>query len=296
MNIQWMKYRFIYFGLSLTVIAIGVYSLISWGLPLSIDFKGGTIAEYKVDAPVPQETLTQKLGEKGIEVSSIQQTGDQSVIIRLPALSEEKRNDIRVTIQELTQKDPEEIMFETVGPTIGSELVTKTIVAMLISAGLILAWVAYQFKSVSFGSCAIIAMLHDTFILIGLFALFGKTSGAQVDFLFVTALLTTLSFSVHDTIVVYDRIREIRRKHGGSLKDVANQAVKETMRRSINNSLTVVFMLLSLVTLGGNTIHWFAVALLIGTISGTYSSPFVAVPLLVTWEEVRKYIKRHARK
>jgi preprotein translocase subunit SecF len=123
---------------------------------------------------------------------------------------------------------------------------------------------------------------------LGLFALFGHVFNAQIDFLFITALLTILSFSVHDTIVVYDRIREIRKKHGGSVAEVANRAISETMRRSVFNSLAVAIMLAALVVLGGPSTRWFAVALLVGTISGTYSSPFVAVPLLVLLSKKRK--------
>jgi preprotein translocase subunit SecF len=134
-------------------------------------------------------------------------------------------------------------------------------------------------------------MLHDTLVLLGTFSLLGHFAGAQVDFLFVTAVLTTLSFSVHDTIVVFDRIREIKHKKGVDIKTAANLAINQTMRRSIYNSLTIFFVLVSLVVFGGSSIHWFAVALLIGTITGAYSSPFVAVPILVTWEEFGKKLK-----
>jgi preprotein translocase subunit SecF len=161
-----------------------------------------------------------------------------------------------------------------------------------VAAGAILLWVALQFKSLKFGASAIIAMFHDSFILIGTFSLLGHFMQVEVDFLFITALLTTLSFSVHDTIVVYDRIRESQKVHAGDLKDLANRAISETMVRSLNNSFTIIFMLVALVLLGGTTIKWFAVALFIGTILGTYSSPFVAVPLLVTWDEIIKKIRR----
>jgi preprotein translocase subunit SecF len=134
-------------------------------------------------------------------------------------------------------------------------------------------------------------MFHDSLVLIGLFSLFGHFWQAEIDFLFVTALLTILSFSVHDTIVVYDRIRESQRKFGGNLYDLANKAITETMVRSLNNSFTIIFMLVALVLLGGSTLKWFAVALLIGTVSGTYSSPFVAVPLLVTWDEIIQKVR-----
>ena len=141
-----------------------------------------------------------------------------------------------------------------------------------------------------------LAMLHDSLILIGLYSLFGHLWGAEVDFLFVTAVLTILSFSVHDTIVVYDRIREIQKKSDQDIKHLANVALTETMVRSFNNSMTIIFMLLALVLLGGSTIKWFAVALLLGTISGTYSSPFVAVPILVTWDELESKLRKRSKK
>lgn len=115
--------------------------------------------------------------------------------------------------------------------------------------------------------------------------------GAELDFLFVTAALTILSFSVHDTIVVFDRIRELRRKNSGDIKEIANVALSETMVRSLNNSFTIIFMLIALILMGGSSTKWFAVALMVGTISGTYSSPFVAVPLLVSWDELQTKIR-----
>jgi len=145
---------------------------------------------------------------------------------------------------------------------------------------------AYQFKSIKYGTSAVIAMLHDSLVLLGTFSLLGHFMGAEIDFLFVTAMLTILSFSVHDTIVVYDRTRETQKKYGGDMETIANKALTETMVRSLNNSMTIVFMLIALILLGGETIKWFAVALLVGTISGTYSSPFVAVPILVTWDKL----------
>ena len=132
-------------------------------------------------------------------------------------------------------------------------------------------------------------MLHDSLVLLGIFSLLGHFFGIEVDLLFVTATLTVLSFSVHDTIVVYDRIRELQKRHSNeSVYELANQAVSETMIRSLNNSLTIIFMLLALFLLGGVSTRFFALALLIGTVSGSYSSPFTAVPLLVIWDDLRK--------
>jgi preprotein translocase subunit SecF len=128
---------------------------------------------------------------------------------------------------------------------------------------------------------------------LGTYSLFGHFFGAEVDFLFVTAVLTILSFSVHDTIVVYDRIRELQKKEGGDIYNLANLATTETMVRSLNNSFTIIFMLFALILLGGSTIRWFAAALLVGTISGTYSSPFTAVPLLLVFEEIKERFKKN---
>jgi len=283
--INWMAYRKIYFFVSGIFIALGIFGLLKWGLFLGV----GTIAEYKFQDSISTEEVTQKLEGEGIETSSIQITGEKQYMFRMSPLNPNEKDKFK-NILETADKSPEELRFETVGPTIGPELVKKTLYAAAIASIAILLWVAYQFKSIMFGASAILAMFHDTFMLIGAFALLGHFFGAEVDFLFVTALLTTLSFSVHDTIVVYDRIRESQGKFGGNLYDLANKATTETMVRSLNNSFTILFMLVSLMLLGGSTIKWFAVALLIGTVSGTYSSPFVAVPLLVTWGNISKKV------
>lgn len=250
---NWLKYRFLYFLISAIVLGVGVFSMLRWGFNIGIDFTGGVVAEYKMPngeiKKVTDETLREEYKSQGAE----------------------------------------EIRFEKVGPSIGPELIKKTVYALVISAILILLWVTYQFKSIKFGVAATLATLHDTLVLLGMFSLLGHFFGAEIDFLFVTAMLTILSFSVHDTIVVFDRIRENTRKNKEDLHVIANKALTETMVRSINNSVTIIFMLLALILMGGETIRWFAVALLIGTISGTYSSPFVAVPLLVTWDKLRKH-------
>jgi len=287
-KVNWLKYRKWYFGLSGLSIAISVFGLIRWGLPLGVDFRGGTVIEYSFPSDVSTEELDDLLQQSGVETSSVQSVGE-NYLVRLGQVDRGVREKVLLDLKARYGEDTEEISFENVGPMIGSELIRKTMYAVLISAGGILLWVAFSFKNVKYGVSAVAAMFHDSFILLGSFTILGHFLGAEVDFLFVTALLTTLSFSVHDTIVVYDRIREISRKHGGEFSDVANNALNETMRRSINNSVTIALMLLSLATLGGSSVHWFSIALLIGTILGTYSSPFVAVPLLVTWlEKARK--------
>lgn len=290
--INWMKYRFVFFTLSGLMIASGIYGLFAWGLKLGVDFTGGSILEYKFNSSISTEDATQKIEEQGIQVTSVQSTGVNTYLFRLPPLGTDQKQKIQETLNSLNGGEgSEELRFETVGPSIGPELVKKTFYAIAIAASAILLWVAYQFKSIKYGFSAIMAMFHDTFILIGSFAILGHFLGAESDYLFVTAVLTTLSFSVHDTIVVYDRIRETHNREGGDVGQLANRAVTETMVRSLNNSFTIMFMLLALALLGGTTVKWFAVALLIGTILGTYSSPFVAVPLLVTWDQVEQAIK-----
>lgn len=287
---NWMKYRKIYFFVSTLVIGLGAYFYLSSGLSLGIDFTGGSVFQYKFEKELGDGELENTLEENGLEVNLIQKTQDGVIIIKASPLSEEDKDKFKTTITQF-REDARELSFEAVGPTIGPELVKKTLYALLISAAVILIWIAYQFKNIKFGISAVLAMLHDSLVLLGSFAIFGKLFRAEVDFLFVTAMLTTLAFSVHDTIVVFDRIRELQRSTGGTLYNLANSAISETMVRSLNNSFTIIFMLVALVLLGGESIRWFSVALLVGTISGTYSSPFVAVPLLVTWDEFEKIRK-----
>lgn len=291
---DWIKYRKIYLLISGTLILLGIISLMNWGLNTGIDFRGGTIAEYGIGEEISTEDVVRKLEAEGIQVFSVQGTGEGKYFFRLPALNIQDQEKLKNLFKEITQEDDvEELRFETVGPSVGPELVKKTIYATIIASLAILFWVAFQFKSIKFGVSAILAMFHDSFCLIGIFSILGHYYGAEVDFLFVTALLTTLSFSVHDTIVVYDRIRETQSKTGGSVYDISNRAITETMVRSLNNSFTIIFMLIALMLLGGTTVKWFAAALFIGTILGTYSSPFVAVPLIVYWEEIREKLKLH---
>ena len=291
---NWMRLRLLYFVISVLVIGAGVFGFFKWGLKIGIDFTGGTILEYKFENEVKEEELRKFIGILNLELSSLEMSGENSYTMRIANLESERKAIVQPFLERNLDNKLEELRYENVGPSIGPDLIKKTFYAMGISAVLILLWVAIQFRSFKFGVSAVLAMFHDSLVLIGSFALLGHFFGAEVDFLFVTAALTILSFSVHDTIVVYDRIRESQKKVGGSLYDLANRAVTETMVRSLNNSFTIIFMLVALILLGGETIKWFAVALLIGTVSGTYSSPFVAVPILVTWDGLVKRIKKQA--
>jgi preprotein translocase subunit SecF len=285
---NWLKYTKVYFLVSAIFIVAGVFAILSWGLPLGLDFTGGAVIDYRVEDNARIDEIKQKFEEHEIEVEQIQ-ISEERVSVRTKSLDSEKQQETATISEELSV---ERVQLQNVGPTIGPELVKKTLYAILIAAGAILMWVAVQFKKWAFGTSAILAMIHDSLILIGSFSILGHFFDAEIDFLFVTAVLTTLSFSVHDTIVVFDRIREITKKHGGELEAVANRAVTETMRRSIINSLTIIIMLLALTIFGGATIRWFTVALLIGAIAGTYSSPFIAIPLYVYLTKLQKRIKK----
>ena len=289
---NWMRLRLLYFVISVLVIGAGVFGFFKWGLKIGIDFTGGTILEYRFENEVKEEDLRKFIGILNLELSSLERSGENAYTLRIANLESERKAIVQPFLERNLDNKLEELRYENVGPSIGPDLIKKTFYAMGISAVLILLWVAIQFRSFKFGVSAVLAMFHDSLVLIGSFALLGHFFGAEIDFLFVTAALTILSFSVHDTIVVYDRIRESQKKIGGNLYDLANKATTETMVRSLNNSFTIIFMLVALILLGGETIKWFAIALLIGTISGTYSSPFVAVPILVTWDEIEKKLAR----
>jgi len=288
--IDWMKYRWLYLLISGTVILSGIFSFIKWGLAIGVEFKGGTLIEYRLSKGLGADRIENVVKQNGIEVVSIQKTAEGSYLLKLGQVGSTQRANVKAGIEKLGVT-VDELRFETIGPTIGPELVKKTAYGMLLASLGILFWVAVQFKSFKFGLSAVLAMLHDSLVVIGTYSLFGHFFGAEVDLLFVTALLTILSFSVHDTIIVYDRIRESKKNFGQDLYDLANKATSQTMTRSLNNTFVVVFMMVALLLLGGSTIKWFVATLLVGTISGAYSSPFVAVSILVTWDELQRKLK-----
>ncbi len=287
--IRWMKFKYVYFLISALVIIPGVFSLIRFGLKPSIDFTGGTLVEYRFEEQVEKEKIIEILEKNEYHLNSIQSSGDNTYLLRLPPIENGQDFKMKEVLGDKLGQAPVELRFETVGPTLGRELLIKTIVAIILAAGFIVGYVTWRFKNAKFGVCAILAMFHDTLVLIGIFSLLGYFLNVEIDTLFVTAVLTVLSFSVHDTIVVYDRIRELQKNYPKTdFENLANEAVTETMSRSLNNSLTIIFMLIALFLLGGATIKWFVLALLIGTISGTYSSTFNAVPLLVIWQKLKE--------
>ena len=289
---NFMKYKKFYFIFSLVIILPGMFYLVTSGLKLGIDFTGGALLEYQFEKGVKADELRKIISEHGVEVGQIITSGDNTYIIRTKPLEQEKINFIKKTLSE-KYGNVEERRAEFVGPVIGTELKKKALLAIAVASLSIVLYIAFSFRKVPkptsswrFGIAAVVALLHDVFLVIGIFAILGKFLGVEIDTLFVTALLTVIGFSVHDTIVVFDRIRENLLKHiNKNFTEVANISVVQTLGRSLNTSLTVVFVLMALLLFGGETIRWFVAALLVGIISGTYSSIFNATAILVWWEE-----------
>lgn len=286
--------RKIWYSISLVLIVPGVISLALFGLKLGIDFKGGSLIELQrsIDSAKARQ-IAEGLGLRDISVTT---SGEGHSFIRF-------RDDAKPDVQEahhqtfktrLVGQGFNEVRFDTVGPSVSRDITRNAIISIILASLAIVLYIAFAFRNtpppvspLSFGLAAIIALLHDALFVIGTFSLLGWLFGAEVDALFVTAVLTVIGFSVHDTIVVFDRIRENLRRQKGSFESVVNSSILETLARSINTSLTVVLTLLALYLFGGESIRLFVLALLVGVASGTYSSIFNASPLLVTWHNYK---------
>jgi len=286
--INFLKYNWIYFGISGIVIVIGLISILTGGLRYSIEFTGGTTLSYQLNRPLSNGAIAQVMKDNGLDVVELKVQG-MVMNAQVKAIDEKMEAKFKKDIESKLSTKIEVLKSETIGPTLGRETLMKTLIAAGIAIVGILLYMSYTFKGFNFALAAILALVHDFLVLIGVYSLLCRFFGAQVDTLFVTAVLTTMSFSVHDTIIVFDKIREYVRATGRSnIVHYANRALTETLVRSLNNSMTVIFMLLALSLLGGDTIRFFVMALLVGTVSGTYSSPFVATPLLVWLEKMKK--------
>jgi preprotein translocase subunit SecF len=288
-----VKYYKFWFGVSIVLFVAAIIAISVYGLKFGIDFKGGTITQLDFTQGLPNnDEIKSVLEEDNIHDAVVQPLEGNKAIIRTGPQEKEQHD---AMVAKLTEKFGAitEDQFSSIGPTIGRELRGKAIYQLiLVSLGIIL-YIAYAFRKVAkpvsswrFGWAAIVALVHDLFIVIGVFALLGEYLNVEIDGLFVTALLTVLGFSVHDTIVVFDRIREnLRVRAGQSLPDIINTSINQTLIRSINTSLTVIFVLTAMLLFGGETIKYFVLALLIGIIAGTYSSIFIASPLLLIWHK-----------
>lgn len=290
-------YKF-WFGLSAALFIASIISLSVFGLRFGVDFKGGTTTQLSFKS-APDLNKVKEAVSKNVDAAQIQTAGTSDVIIKTTPLEKEQHDKMEADVK-AAAGDFTEVSYTAIGPTIGKELRTKAVWQLiLVSLGIVL-YIAYAFRKVTkpitpwkFGWAAIIALLHDLFIVVGLFSILGHFFKVEVDSLFVTALLTVLGFSVHDTIVVFDRIRENLKTEAGHPVDyIVNHSINQTIVRSLNTSLTVLFVLLSLVLFGGETIRYFVLALFVGVLAGTYSSIFIASPLLVLWDRWANKRKR----
>lgn len=286
-----LKYYKFWFAVSGIILVFGILSLSLYGLKLGIDFKGGTLSQIQFDKPYDLNKVRDVLSKEGIGNFELQTADNNQVIVKSQALTSDQHNKILSDLQNQAGS-LKETQYTTIGPIIGSELKRDAIYQLLlVSLGIIL-YIGYAFRKVAkpvtswrFGGSAIIALLHDLLFVLGVFSLLGHFKGVEVDSLFVTAMLTVLGFSVHDTIVVFDRIRENLKVHAGqSIEFVVNHSIAQTLVRSLNTSLTVLFVLLALLLFGGATIKYFVLALFLGILVGTYSSIFIASPVLVLWQ------------
>ncbi len=286
--------RKIWYAVSLTLVGASLVALGLWGLRLGIDFTGGSLIQVEFTAARPEvRAIEEKLGAAGIGDVTVQPVGDNGALLRLQATDEATHQKVLAT---LGADQVKEQSFETVGPSVGSELRARSLRAIVFVLLAIVAYVAFAFRGVSkpvaswkYGIVAVVALFHDVIIPSGVFAVLGHFFGIEIDVLFVTAILTVLGFSVHDTIVVFDRIREnLRRRSGQPFEKVVNDSVRETMVRSINTSMTALLVLLAVYFFGGVSTKHFMLVLLIGIAVGTYSSIFIASPLLVTWQGFRR--------
>lgn len=295
---EFIKHSKLYFLISLVIVIPGLFSLFRYGLKPSIDFTGGSLIELQTRIPVSEDQIRQSITGSEFELSSIAASSETSYLLRLKPLTQDQHDALLVALNTdlegaISQR------FETIGPTIGAELTRKAIVAVIISSFAIVSYIAWSFRTVpkpysswKFGVTAIAALIHDILVVLGTFSILGHFLGVEIDALFITALLTVIGFSVHDTIVVFDRIREnLIKQPSLSFTKIADFSLSETLGRSLNTSSTVILTLTALLLFGGSSIRWFIVALLVGIVSGTYSSIFNATPLLVLWETRRKSTK-----
>jgi len=289
--ISFTKYRKFYFIFSSILVLASIVSFIVFGFNLGIDFTGGSILEiaYEGNRPSNQEILDE-LNEIELGNVSIQPTDNNGVILKFKDISEETHQQILENLRKQDTINIEEKCFESIGPTIGKELKEKTsIVATLVLLSIVL-YIALAFRKVQrplmswqYGIVSILALFHDILIPLGVFSVLGKIYNVEISIPVVTAFLAVLGYSVNNTVVVFDRIRENLLRGGGAFEDVIDKSLNQTLARQINTSVTTLFVVLAIFIFGGETLKYFALALSLGIIAGTYSSFFLAGSILLSW-------------
>ena len=300
--------RNLWFAISGLLLLPCMLSLLIWGLNFGIDFTGGSAWEIQYNKDVNTEDIISVLAANGRPDATVQQVGagdEHRYLIRTKELQEgsSEKATLTTALGTLGALNAKGESLETVGASVGRSIRNRSVLAVAAASIGILSYIAYAFRNTRnpmlYGVCAIVAMLHDAIFVLGVFSLLGHFFDTEVDALFITALLTVIGFSVHDTIVVFDRIREnLHDFAGDTYEDVVNHSIAQTLVRSLNTSMTVVVTLLALLLFGGSTTREFVLALLIGVVAGTYSSIFNASQLLVAWEngEIQDFIGRVGRR
>lgn len=296
-----INHKKIFISISVALVAVSLILLAVFGLKLSIDFKGGALTEIDYSAGRPEiKSLQEKVDSLGLGSILIQPTGETGYLIKTKDLTEPERVELFGSFSIDGKYKVEEKSFTSIGPSVGKELRRKSLFSIILVVLSIVLFIAFSFRGVSkpvsswkYGVIAVLALLHDVTIPTGIFVLLGRYAGAEVDTLFVVALLTILGLSVNDTIVVFDRIRENLKAHvGGSFAEIVGKSIEQTFSRSINTSLTVILSLLALYFFGPVSTKYFALTLTAGMFFGTYSSIFLASPLLVLTESWGKNKKK----
>lgn len=292
-----VKHKKIFIGISIGLVAFSFFSLFVFGLKVGIDFKGGALSEVTYQGPRPaQEILDKPLEALGFGTVLLQPTGESGYIVKTRDLNDAEHTLLLTTLSQNDAYPLTEVSFNSIGPSVGRELTRKAIVAVVLISLAIIAFIAFSFRKISkqvaswkYGIIAIITLLHDVVIPIGLFTILSHYYGAELDTLFVVAILTILGLSVSDTIVIFDRIRENLRNLAENSKmefsEIVGASLKQSYIRSICTSLTVILVLLALFFFGPASTKYFALMLMTGMFFGTYSSIFLASPLLVWVEE-----------
>jgi len=302
MKLQVIRQRAIWWTISSAIIIAGIISmLISWkqiGAPLrpSLDFVGGTRLQIELDCtqpnncdkPINLDAVRSVLDAQGLGSSSVQVVGSEqrAVSIRTVTLNVDQRSKLQADLAEKVGKfNPKTTQIDTVGPTLGKQLFSSGLLALIVSFAGIAIYLSFRFQ-LDYAVFAIVALFHDILITVGIFSIFGLVLNMEVDSLFIVALLTIVGFSVNDTVVIYDRVREtITLNPGRHIDDIVDDAVNQTLARSINTTLTVLLTLVSLFFFGGETLKTFALTLIVGFTMGAYSSIFIASTLLALWRE-----------
>mgnify|MGYP001766130813 CR=1 FL=1 len=290
--IPFIKYKNIFFGITLLILVLSVAALAAYGLKPGIEFTGGSVLEIEYQTSRPENSAIQeKIASLGLKEATIYASGDKAVIIRTHDLEPQKHSDLLKAIEETGTST--EKSFEAIGPTVGKELTDKMAVLVLISLAAMLVYIAVAFRNVpgpvsswQYGIASFLILTHDVLVPLGIFAVLGKFQGVQITIPIITALLTVVGYAINNVIVVYDRVSEnLQRDHKADFAEICNRAINQTLSRQINTSVATLLPVFAVYFWAGTSLKYFALALILGIATGTYSSVFLAAQSLVFWQQ-----------